>query len=80
MRAHAQSSGMACTSLDLMNPPAATLARCYPHLVHDRAARYRQIGDVMLEPAYHRNPAFTVADFLAAIKAKGKKAYSGGAS
>jgi len=52
-------------------PPAATLARCYLHLVHDRATRYRQIGDVVLEPALHRNSAFTVADFLAAIRAKG---------
>lgn len=49
-------------------PPTATLARCYPHLVHDRAARYRQISDITLEPAHHRNPAFTVTDFLAAIK------------
>ncbi|MGQ9546997.1 MAG: shikimate kinase [Roseiflexus sp.] len=48
-------------------PPAATLARCYSHLVHDRAMRYRQISDVTLEPAYHRNPAFTVTDFLTAI-------------
>jgi hypothetical protein len=52
-------------------PPAATLARCYLHLVHDRATRYRQISDVVLEPALHRNSAFTVADFLAAIRAKG---------
>ncbi|MCS6840362.1 MAG: hypothetical protein NZ699_09190 [Roseiflexus sp.] len=50
--------------------PKATLARCYPQLVRARAALYRRISDIVIEPQYHRNPAFTVADFLAMIKVR----------
>lgn len=49
--------------------PEATLARCYPQLVRTRAALYRRISDIVIEPQYHRNPAFTVADFLGMIGA-----------
>lgn len=48
-------------------PPEATLARCYSQLVHSRATLYCQISDVIIEPQRHRNPAFTVADFLGMI-------------
>lgn len=52
-------------------PPEATLARCYPQLVRTRATLYRQIGDIVIEPHHHRNPAYTVTDFLKAISARG---------
>lgn len=54
--------------------PAATLTRCYPQLVRARAALYRQISDIVIEPQRHRNPAFTVADFLGMIDKRGKPA------
>ncbi|MGB9752156.1 MAG: hypothetical protein C0183_09890 [Roseiflexus castenholzii] len=47
--------------------PEATMARCYPQLVRSRAALYRKIADLMIEPQRHRNPAFTVADVLGMI-------------
>jgi shikimate kinase len=49
--------------------PEATLARCYPQLVQTRAALYRQMSDIVIEPQRHRSPAFTVADFLGMIDA-----------
>ena len=52
--------------------PEATLARCYPQLVHTRATLYRTICDIVIEPQRHRNPAFTVADFLAMIGKRGE--------
>lgn len=52
--------------------PEATLARCYPQLVRTRAALYQQISDIVIEPQRHRNPAFTVADFLGMIDERGK--------
>lgn len=52
--------------------PEATLARCYPQLARTRAALYQQMSDVVIEPHYHRNPAFTVTDFLGMINEREK--------
>lgn len=48
-------------------PPRDTLARCYPTLLETRAALYTSLAHVTLPESFHRNPATTTGDFLAAI-------------
>ena len=48
--------------------PITTLMRCYPQLLNTREALYRQLGHITLPEAVHRNPAYTTAEFLAAIR------------
>ena len=50
-------------------PPLDALARCYPTLLETRAALYTRLARVTLPEAFHRNPAATTGDFLAAIGA-----------
>jgi shikimate kinase len=48
-------------------PPRDALARCYPTLLETRAALYTRLAHVTLPETFHRSPATTTGDFLAAI-------------